>query len=215
MLSKNFERVIVIKCSHHSIGWLHRTFRLMYKKCYFWFHTHIYGGEYRIRTYAPTFVNGGLAIRCITTLPTLHLERVIGLEPMTFSLARKHSTNWITPAYIWRKRWDSNSRALVRPLVFKTSALNRTLPHFLIYSLYWHPARDSNSHQGFWRPVCCHYTSEIFGASEGTRTPMRHFRRVLPYPLDYGRKLGADGGIRTHLLRFGRPPCNRKHFTRI
>ena len=25
----------------------------------------------------------------------------------------------------------------------------------------WHPARDSNSHQGFWRPVCCHYTSEI------------------------------------------------------
>ena len=25
----------------------------------------------------------------------------------------------------------------------------------------WHPARDSNSDQGFWRPTCCHYTSEI------------------------------------------------------
>ena len=38
----------------------------------------------------------------------------------------------------------------------------------------WHPARDSNPDQQFWRLVCCHYTSEIHLA-EGTG-----FEPVIP-----------------------------------
>ena len=36
---------------------------------------------------------------------------------------------------------------------------------------YWHPPRDSNSDERFWRPLCCHYIREIkLGAADGNRT---------------------------------------------
>ena len=38
------------------------------------FGSHHHGGKYRTRTYAPNFSDDGLAIRCITTLPTFHIE---------------------------------------------------------------------------------------------------------------------------------------------
>lgn len=27
-------------------------------------------------------------------------------------------------------------------------------------TLHWHPGRDLNPHKRFWRPLCCHYTTE-------------------------------------------------------
>ena len=39
--------------------------------------------------------------------------------------------------------------------------------------IVWHPGRDSNPDQQFWRLVCCHYTTEIY--------LVPHDRIELPY----------------------------------
>ena len=48
--------------------------------------------------------------------------------------------------------------------------------HFLIAfrlsTLNWHPPRDSNPNERFWRPLCCHYIREtLFGGKQRSRTP--------------------------------------------
>jgi hypothetical protein len=61
---------------------------------------------------------------------------------------------------------------------------------------------------------CVAITLHRDGTPGRNRTCDPRLRRPLFYPLNYGRKTGAGREIRTPLLRFGRPPCNRKHFTR-
>ena len=82
-------------------------------------------------------------------------------------------------------------------LVFKTSAINRTLPSFDIWPRFllfllrwtrvpqiscnttWHPGRDSNPDQQFWRLVCCHYTTEIYLVQATGLEPVRINRQIL------------------------------------
>ena len=60
--------------------------------------------------------------------------------------------------------WAMEANCLARVLGLEpriTESKSVVLPLHYTRTKTWHPARDSNSHQGFWRPVCCHYTSEI------------------------------------------------------
>ena len=43
---------------------------------------------------------------------------------------------------------------------------------------------------------------ELFGTPRGIRTPDTQFRRLVLYPLSYGREIrdGVGGGVRTHDL---------------
>ena len=52
----------------------------------------------------------------------------IGLEPITFCMQNKHSTNWVMSPQLkfFRIKWDLNPRYLKNTLVFKTNALNRS-----------------------------------------------------------------------------------------
>ncbi len=107
----------------------------------------------------------GLAIRCLTVRPPLQscyyivntfvcqyiLVPVRGLEPRTHALSRRCSTPELNRQY-WHPLKDSN----LGMSESKSDALDQLGEEGIV----WRPARDSNSDQGFWRPTCCHYTSE-------------------------------------------------------
>ena len=71
-----------------------------------------------------------------------------------------------------------------------TESKSVVLPLHYTRTKTWHPARDSNSHQGFWRPVCCHYTSEtqlwwtVTGSNRSLRLakpscPQQHLQPII------------------------------------
>ena len=43
-----------------------------------------------------------------------------------------------------------------------SAQLGRLATHLVLTRIIWHPDRDSNPNQQFWRLLCCHYTIEIF-----------------------------------------------------
>ncbi len=83
---------------------------------------------------------------------------------------------------LWRGRWDSNPRdALLRPSVFKTDALNRTLPRPRLAGRHknWQAGQDLNL-----QPVDL----------EATALPIElpaFAPYILPYQRDFGKSVQA------------------------
>lgn len=83
---------------------------------------------------------------------------------------------------LWRGRWDSNPRdALLRPSVFKTDALNRTLPRPRLAGRHknWQAGQDLNL-----QPVDL----------EATALPIElpaFAPYILPYQRDFGKSVHA------------------------
>ncbi len=85
--------------------------------------------------------------------------------------------------------------------VFKTGAINRTLPRFD----NWRTPKDSNPDKQGWSLLCCHYTRDtLFGTIDGNRT--RHDlidSQVSPPGGLYGIKIGGVSWDRTRRARGG------------
>ena len=59
---------------------------------------------------------------------------------------------------------------------------------------FWWARRDLNPRSTNYEfaALTTKLQAQQFGAARGTRTPIGHFRRVLPYPLDHRRKFWCE-----------------------
>lgn len=115
--------------------------------------------------------------------------------------------------------------------ISKTVALDQTRRH--PNKKIWHPARDSNPDQQFWRLVCCHYTSEILtlvsdtGFEPAPSWPQTRWTSYYPNPRNMVDRNGIEPFLQTCKARV--PPttptahifqrtvanaCNKKHSLR-
>ena len=107
---------IDVTCQHHNSIWLKTN-----SSGFFMNSPHVLriedwrliGGAYRNRTCIPLRVDG-LAIRCDTITPTLHLNLAapLGLEPRTHRLTADCSANWAMKPYCYSKFFDCHQNLL-------------------------------------------------------------------------------------------------------
>lgn len=100
----------------------------------------------------------------------------------------------------------------LRPLTSKASRLTRLTIHPGVWCLFLGLNQEPLDYRSSALPV-------ELNRHNGGRSRIRTggFTVLQAVTLDHSVILplfGAGSGVRTHLLRFGRPPCNHQHFTR-
>lgn len=68
----------------------------------------------------------------------------------------------------------------------------------MLHHHIWHPARDSNPDQQFWRLTCCHYTSEIHLVLSRRIELLSIGYQPIALPLSYESIFGTEDWTRTN-----------------
>ena len=113
-----------------------------------------YGGDGWIRTTA-LFRGEIYSLVQSTTLPRLHIWWTDGESNPDPRLAKPLCSRY---HYQPKLKYTTSPRGgESNPL---TCSLSRLLRSGKQCILIWRPGRDSNPHERFWRPSCCHYTTQ-------------------------------------------------------